>query len=316
MKVMVDLKRILMATAIAAVPLAAEAFPDGPVTLIVPYNPGGSSDVVTRIVAEGLERSLGVAVVVKNVAGAGGALGWREVRDSKPDGHTYALWVDSLAVMEVTNAADIRTSEFAAACQFGEVPLTLFASDKNGPDSLAALKEMSEARPGAVGIGMGYGTPAQFAAALVRDALTDTLQLVNIGGGANKKAAVLGGHVASAVEPIPGVRAQHESGDLKIIALLADERIDGLDAPTAKEQGVDLAVSLSYGLIAPKDTSDADIKVVCDAVADLADDTAFRDRLSAIDVTWRYRDSAGWLARLEEVLAETAEVGAGLGFGQ
>lgn len=305
--------RLLAAVAVM-LPTMAHAFPDGPITLIVPYNPGGSSDVVTRVLAEGLERQLGSTVVVKNVAGAGGALGWREARDADPDGHTYALWVDSLAVMEVTKAADLKSSDYAAGCQFGEVPLTIFANAKKGPKSLAELKELSDARPGAVGIGMGYGTPAQFAAALARNELTDTLQLVNIGGGANKKAAVLGGHVASAVEPVPGVRAQHQGGELNIIAVLSDERLDGLDAPTAREQGVDLTVSLSYGLIAPKDTPSEAIEAVCGAVAGLADDAEFQGRLAGIDVTWRYGASGDWAERLSEITSETAEVGRALGF--
>jgi tripartite-type tricarboxylate transporter receptor subunit TctC len=262
------IKTLLSTAILALAPIAAQAFPDGPISVIVPYNPGGSSDTVTRILVEGLTGQFDEAVVVRNVAGAGGALGWRELRDADPDGHVFALWVDSLAVMEVTNSADLVSTDFMPACQFGEVPLTLFANP-DGPADLAALREMSEARPGAVGIGMGYGTPAQFAAAQIQAELTDTLQLVNIGGGANKKAAVLGGHIASAVEPIPGVRAQHESGELNIIALFADERIEGLDVPTAREQGVDLSVSLSYGLIAPLGTPAEAVTVMCDAVAAL-----------------------------------------------
>jgi tripartite-type tricarboxylate transporter receptor subunit TctC len=311
---MKSLKTYLLAAAAVLLPAISHAFPDGPVTLIVPYNPGGSSDVVTRVLAEGLERQLGSTVVVKNVAGAGGALGWREARDAEPDGHTFALWVDSLAVMEVTKAADLKSSDFTAACQFGEVPLTIFANSEKGPKSLAKLKEMSDARPGAVGIGMGYGTPAQFAAAIARNELTDTLQLVNIGGGANKKAAVLGGHIASAIEPVPGVRAQHESGELNIIAVLSDERLAGLDAPTAQEQGIDLTVSLSYGLIAPKGTPSEAIDAVCGAVSGLADDAEFQERLSGIDVSWRYGASGDWAGRLSEITSATADVGRSLGF--
>lgn len=81
---MKSLKTYLLAAAAILLPTIGHAFPDGPVTLIVPYNPGGSSDVVTRVLAEGLERQLGNTVVVKNVAGAGGALGWREARDAEP----------------------------------------------------------------------------------------------------------------------------------------------------------------------------------------------------------------------------------------
>lgn len=308
------IKALLGSTLLALAPIAAQAFPDGPITIIVPYNPGGSSDTVTRILVEGLAGAFDEPVVIRNVNGAGGALGWRELRDADPDGHTFALWVDSLAVMEVTAAADLVSTDFMPACQFGEVPLTLFANP-NGPASLAELQERSDARPGAVGIGMGYGTPAQFAAALIRNSLTDTLQLVNIGGGANKIAAVLGGHIASAVEPIPGVRAQHESGDLNIIAVFADERLDGLDVPTAQEQGVDLSVYLSYGLIAPLGTPEDAVTAVCDAVAGLAENDEFQDRLAGVDVTWTYRPMDEWTARLAEINAETAEVGLGLGFG-
>lgn len=309
-----SIKRLLTATVCALTPLMVNAFPDETLTVIVPYNPGGSSDTVTRILVEGLTGQFDEAVIVRNVAGAGGALGWREARDADPDGHTLALWVDSLAVMEVTASADLVSTDFMPACQFGEVPLTLFAHS-DGPADLAALREMADARPGAVGIGMGYGTPAQFAAALVRAQLTENLQLVNIGGGANKKAAVLGGHIATAVEPIPGVRALHESGELNIIALFADERIEGLDVPTAIEQGVDLSISLSYGLVAPVGTPSEAVDIVCNAVAALADDAAFQERLASVDVTWRYRAADDWAARLEVINAETAEVGLSLGFG-
>ena len=81
-----------------ASPAMAQAWPQRPITLIVPFAPGGATDIVGRIMADQLAKALGQTVIVENKAGAGGAIGMGDLARSKPDGYTYALITDSIPI--------------------------------------------------------------------------------------------------------------------------------------------------------------------------------------------------------------------------
>jgi tripartite-type tricarboxylate transporter receptor subunit TctC len=162
---------------------AAAAYPEKPIKVIVMYSPGGSSDVVTRILARYLEPILGQPVVIQNVAGGGGAVGWQQAREARPDGYTLTLFLDSLPVMEATGAVDFTQDEFEPVAVWGTMPLTIFAKADGPYQSLAEYMAAAKERPGGGGHARGGGTPTPVVANIVEDAVGGEKHHVYVGGG-------------------------------------------------------------------------------------------------------------------------------------
>ena len=293
-----------------AAPAHAE-FPEKPVTVIVPYSPGGSTDVLVRLTAKHLEPILGQPIVIKNIDGAGGALGMLETTQAKPDGYTLGMYLTNTEVAMATGVAAFGSGDLKPVALIGDMYLTITGKGDGPYQSLADLKSAAQEQPGEVGVAMGQGMLAHFAAAMVEEALEEDLKLVNVGGGAQKKAAVMGGHVETMAEPTPGVLAQHNAGELKMIAVLAPERLPFLpDVPTAREQGFDIVSIQTNGFFAPAGTPDERVQVIADAVKQLEDDEAYQQRLEEQNLVWNYKGPEEFAAYMEELHAaiqQTAE---------
>lgn len=317
MRQLTRIAAVAVVMAVAAVPWGAAraAYPDKPIKIIVPYSPGGTSDVVTRILAEHLEKQLGQKVIIVNVNGGGGAVGWKQVQGARPDGYTLGVSVDSIAVMEATKATDFTYDDFDHVAMWGNVYLTVFASGDGPYESFGDYKKAAVATPGKIGLAMGRGTPAQFIAALVEEGMGADLNLVNVGGGAQKKAAVLGGHVDAGIEPTPGVIGQTRAGQLRILGILAKERLQYLpEIPTAAEQGVDVEAFLSYGLMAPKDTPVDRLETIDKAVAALAGIAEMKAQNQKVNMVWNYKSRTEYLEHLKTVRARMSRIGKLLGY--
>jgi tripartite-type tricarboxylate transporter receptor subunit TctC len=306
---------LLMAGALALgiVGAAQAAYPEKPIRFIVVHSAGGASDVVSRILAKHMEVELGVPVVIVNVAGSGGAVGYTRLMNSEPDGYTISQYDDSMGIMEATGAVTFSHKNFQPVAMFGVMYVTVFTKPgKYG--SLADMAADAKSRPGQVGLAMGHGTPAQFYAKMVEDAMGVDLNLVNVGGGAQKKAAVLGGHVDAGIEPMPGIIGSHRSGQLKVIAVMAPERLEGFDAPTAREQGVDVLAFNSYGLLAPEGTPIDRAKVLAEAVAKVTKKPEYIEQMRKVNFDPLYKDTQGWSDHLDAIRAEKLKTGKALGF--
>jgi tripartite-type tricarboxylate transporter receptor subunit TctC len=294
---------------------AAAAYPEKPIKIIVMYSPGGSSDVVTRILARYLEPILGQPVVVQNVAGGGGAVGWQQALQARPDGYTLTLFLDSLPVMEATGAVDFTQDEFEPVAVWGTMPLTIFAKVDGPYQSLGDYMAAAKERPGEVGLAMGYGTPSQFVGKIVADAMGADLNLVNVGGGAQKKAAVLGGHVDAGIEPTPGMAEPYRAGQFDLLAILSDERLEAFpDVPTAKEQGVDAVHANTYAVVALKGTPEDRLEVLDQAIAQVVQDPEFLAENQKINFDITYMNRAESKAHMEKVRERMLSIGQSLGF--
>lgn len=306
----------VLAAGLAALPGAARAaFPEKPIKLIVMYSPGGASDVVSRILAQHLEAALGQPVVVQNISGGGGAVGWQQAKDAQPDGYTLTLFVDSLPVMEATKAIDFTQDDFEPIVVWGDMSLTVFTRADGPYQSLEDLKQAAAEKPGEVGLAIGYGTPSQFVGKIVEDSLGVDLNLVNVGGGAEKKTAVLGGHVDAGIEPIPGMAEGYRAGQFDILAVLAEERLESFpDIPTAKEQGADAVAFNTYGLLAPEGTPEDRLEVIERAVAKVAEDPEFIEANRKVNFDVKFMPREETRDYLEKVRERMLGIGGSLGF--
>lgn len=298
--------------AFAGMTAAQESWPDGPVTLVVPYNPGGTTDNMVRVIASKMEEQIGSPVVVTNTAGGGGMVGMSAALESKPDGQTVGMYLSNTLVGMATGAAPFAAEEIQPACMFGDAVLTI--TGIGGEAALADLATL-ESTEGA-SLAIERGTLSQFAGLLINEKSGADFNLVNAGGGPKKNAAVMGGHVTALITPTAGVIQQHEADQLKILAVLADERLPmAPDLPTAKEQGLDVSMAQSNGFMFPAGTSQAAIDGFCDALETVASDEDFVERMAALNVNVRFMRGEEYTTYMDDLYKQISELAAAAGYG-
>jgi len=170
------LRRTVLACglAIAAVPALADdaAYPTKPVTIVVGYPAGGSTDLVGRLVANEIEKHLGQTVVVENLGGAGGAIGAQKVASAKPDGYTLLVGANNeLAIAGLINkAVKYKTTDFTPIGMVASQPMVLVASQKAGVKNAREFIDLVKAKPGVTSYGSsGVGTALHLAGEMMKD---------------------------------------------------------------------------------------------------------------------------------------------------
>lgn len=311
------LSRLIIAGAVFGAGMAlssaalAEYPSDNPVRIIIPFPPGGTTDTVFRTVQPYLEKSLGQSVVIVNMKGAGGAIGTQAAIDATPDGYTVGTLQTNTMIAQAVGLGSYADEDYVPAASLGFMPLAISVKGDSPYSNLSDYQAAAKAKPGEVGLSMGVGTLAHFVAQMTENALKVDLKLINAGGGAKKKASVLGGHSDAMIDPPPGVLGLHRSGDMRILAVFGSERVGPLpDVPTAKEQGVDLEAFQMKGFFMPKNTPDDIIRKFGNAVCALGENAELQAKLTALAVTWRCEiagDFTNWVRTTRESVKSLAK---------
>jgi tripartite-type tricarboxylate transporter receptor subunit TctC len=230
-------------------------YPDGPVTLLVGADPGGSTDLIARAIAEPMSDELGVPVTVENKPGANGAISLQELSSAEPDGQTLAIFNGSLAFItplavpedEVT---DFNEFEIVGGLSYDDY--VLVTSPDSGFESVADLEKAG--RPITFGT-TGVGTGSQLSQQLLFNQAGIEATDVPFDGGSPTLTAVLGGQVDVGSIQLGEAVERIEAGELTALVTFAEERPEYLaDTPTAVEEGYDVPVRQARALAAPKGT--------------------------------------------------------------
>jgi tripartite-type tricarboxylate transporter receptor subunit TctC len=244
----------------AVAPLAAEDYPVRPITLVVPFPPGGSTTIVARIVAERMAEGLGQQFVVDNRAGAGGTLGTRQVARSTPDGYTIALgYSGTLAIgpsLFPNVGYDVRV-DFAPIGRIAVAPNTLVVHPSFPVHSVTELIAYAKQNPGKVNYGSaGIGTVGHVAGEYFAIATGIKLTHIPYKGTGPAMTDLLGGHIPMSFAPVPAAHESANSGLLRMIAVTSLTRSALMpEIPTIAESGVPgFEAVLRYGLVAPAGT--------------------------------------------------------------
>jgi len=244
----------------AARPAAAEDYPNRPITLVVPFPPGGSTSIVGRIVADKMSELLGQQIVVENRGGAGGTVGTRGVAKSPADGYTLILgYTGTLAIGPslYSNVGYDPRKDFAPIGRIGTAPNTLVVHPSFPVHSVAELVAYAKAHPGTVNYGSaGVGTVSHICGEYF--ATEAGIQLLHIPykGTGPAVTDLLGGHIPMAFAPIPAVHEQAKNGNLRMLAVTSAKRSTLMpDVPTIAEAELPgFEAVLRYGLAAPAGT--------------------------------------------------------------
>jgi tripartite-type tricarboxylate transporter receptor subunit TctC len=266
----------------------AQTYPAGPVTIIVPFAPGGSVDIVARPIALALQEKLRRPFVVDYRTGANSRIGTEYVAKSKPNGYTLLLFSGSLLINPSTQK-DLpydTLKDFTPVGMLGENANVLVVSPKLGANSLQELIKLAKSRPGKLTYGSsGAGGPLHLAAELFKDAAhVDMLHVPYRGTGAMFPDLVSGA-IDAAVVSIPSGLPLIQSGLIKALAVTSADRAPSLpDVPTMTEAGIPLQTTVPYGLVAPAGTPKDVIERLSKALADILNSEAIKERFAAGEI--------------------------------
>jgi tripartite-type tricarboxylate transporter receptor subunit TctC len=274
------MKKTLTALVLAlSATVALAEYPEKPIEVIVGYSAGGGTDVMARTVAQFLEQELGegASVVVKNMPGAGGQIGFTEVAGAAPDGYTLGTFnLPAALALTKDRVADYDVSSFTYLANFVEDPNTITVAASSPFQTLGELLDAAKADPGAITLGLSslVGND-HFGANMMAAASGAEFTLVPFKGASNARTAIMGGHVAAGTMALG--QTSNFPDELRVLAVLADERSPFRpDVPTAKELGFDVQMSSLRGIVAPAGMDDATTKQLRDALTAVNANPAFQ----------------------------------------
>jgi tripartite-type tricarboxylate transporter receptor subunit TctC len=301
---MIDRRKLLqfagtsLAGTLATHAWAQDDFPNKPLTMLVPFPPGGVADTVGRPVAEAMGRALKQSVVVENKGGAGGGIGMTQVAKAKPDGYYMLMALSSIVVLpeadKVLKRAPMFTlDQLRPVARFTADPTALVVRADSPWKTYADFIAAAKAKPGTITFGSSgnYGTMHVPMEQL--KAATNTFMLhVPYTGAGPAVLAVLAGQV-DAVSTGPSSVMQHvRAGKLRVLAHWGEGRLAALpDVPSLKELGVPISYSQWSGLFVPAGTPEPVVTRLREAAHAAAEDARAKQALAAAGTSFQYQDA-------------------------
>jgi tripartite-type tricarboxylate transporter receptor subunit TctC len=239
---------------------SAQEYPTRPITLVVPYPPGGGVDAMARIVADKLSVALGQQIIVDNRGGGGGNIGTRLVAKAAPDGYTLLLGHTGTISINPTlyaNAGYDPRKDFQAIGLIASMPVALLAHPSFAPKSISELIALAKKEPGEINIGTSaIGTGGYLCAELFKSETGVDMTIIPYKGTAPVMTDLVGGHVPIAFGVLPPALGNIAAGTLRVLAVTSRTRFSLLpDVPTVAESGLPgFEAVLHYGLLAPAGT--------------------------------------------------------------
>ena len=243
--------------ALAAGVSSAQSYPSKPLAMIIPFPPGGSTDIVGRIAAEGMQKELGQPIVIDNRGGAGGAIGAKAIADAARDGYTIGLATVSTHVVNPVLRADLRYDplrDFTLISQIAAVPNVVSVHPGVPARTLAQLVEYLKANPGKLNFGTpGNGSLGHMMGETFKSAAGVDIVHVPYKGAGPALNDTLAGQVQVLFDNLPSSLPHIQAGRLIALAVASEKRVAALpDVPTYAELGMPVMNDPSwFGLVAP-----------------------------------------------------------------
>ena len=237
------LTALIAAVSAGAAPAAAQTYPSRPITLVVPFPPGGSATIIARIIADKMSEGLGQQIVIDNRGGAGGSIAARQVAKSAPDGATLLLaFTGTLAVSPLifANVGYDPRKDFAGIGLIGMAPSVLAVNPSVPARSVADLIGIAKAEPGKIQYGSpGIGTTNHLAGELLAAMTGIKITHIPYKGTGPAITDLLGGHIAMMFAPIPAAHGNVSAGALRALGVTSLKRSSlWPDIPTVAETGL------------------------------------------------------------------------------
>lgn len=270
------------------VAMAQDAYPAKPIRLIVPFPPGGTTDIVGRLFADKLSQALGQTVVVENKGGAGGSIGSAETARSKPDGYTLGIATVSTHGINPAiyhNLPFDAEKDFTPISNLAAVPNVMSAHPKVGVKKMDEFIALAKKDPGAISFASaGNGSVSHMMGEMFKMASGTDLLHVPYRGVGPALTDTLAGQVDVLFDNLPSSLPHIQAGKLVALAVAAPERVAALpDVPTFAEVGLEPVNDSSwFGLIGPANLPKPVVEKLHDAVVKVSADPAVVEKLSSL----------------------------------
>jgi tripartite-type tricarboxylate transporter receptor subunit TctC len=310
---------VLLAIA-ATSAIAQEVFPSRPITMIVPFPPGGVADITGRPTAAAMEKILKQPVVIANRSGAGGAVGNAAVANAKPDGYTILMALSSITVIPAADALFDRKPAYSLD-QF--MPIALISADPTilvvhpslPVKSLKELVALARSKPGQMSFSSSgvYGA-LHMPMEMFLHAAKLKMRHIPTNGGGPAITALLGGHVEMTAGGPAAISGHVKAGKMRPIVSWGAKRHEAFpDVPTFKELGYDIEYYIWAGMFAPRGTPEPVMKVLRDAARKTVEDPDFKKTMANVNSPIQYLDAPEfatyWMADAKRLAAVVKVVG-------
>jgi tripartite-type tricarboxylate transporter receptor subunit TctC len=283
---------------LAGAALAQEKFPSRPITMVVPFPPGGVADQSGRPTALAMEKLLKQPVVVLNKPGAGGAIGMAYTAKSKPDGYTIMMALSSISIIPESDKLfdrepAYRMDQLAPIALVSADPTVLVVAADAPWKSVKEFVDDAKARPGQISYSSSgiYGT-LHMAMEIFAHAAGIKMNHVPFSGGGPALTALLGDHVQALASGPGPVIPQVKAGKVRVLATWGEKRLDALpEIPTLKELGYDVQFYIWSGLFAPQGVPKPVMKTLRETVAKAVEDPEFKDQMAKLETPVTYLDA-------------------------
>ena len=270
------MKKMLLVAATSSIALGgivgsvqADDFPTQDIRMVIPYGPGGATDIIFRLISQEAEQHLGVSIVPVNMAGAGATLGSRNVKEASPDGYTLLGSHDTIALSKLAGMVDYSYDAFepvALLTQTVNIPTTY---PGHPVEDAGGMAEYIRENPGQVRFSMIPTSTDHFFWAQLFNAIDvdiNDVRLIGYPDTGEQIAALLAEEIDFTITNIPSGASFYENGSLVPLGVAHSERLSGLDdTPTLHELGIDMENATSRGLFAPEGTPQERIDIIADA---------------------------------------------------
>lgn len=292
------LKMLVAGATLLASSMAWAQYPTRPITMIVPFPPGGVTDTVARPIADALSKALDQQVVVENKAGAGGAIGTGEAAHAKPDGYTILLMLSSISILPEADKilgrkAAYNTTDFKPIARITADPTVLVVSAKSPWQTVDQFVDAARQAPGKMDYGSSgiYGSMHVPMAMLEKNANIQMTHVPYTGAGP-AVAALLGGQV-DAISTGPSSILQHiKAGTVRPLAHWGDKPLQALrDTPSLADEGYDVKFVQWSGIFVPNDVPAEVIERLRAAAKAVANDPDVQAKILAAGSPIDYLDA-------------------------
>ena len=300
---------LVLSVFIAVAGPAAAAWPEKPITVLVPFGPGGGADIAARTLGRWIESRLGQPFVIVNRPGAGGEIGFAAIARAIPDGYTIGvITLPNLVTIPLERRASYAVEQIAPIANLVDDVGGVFVRADSRFRSLADLVAAAKAAPGAISFGTtGIGTYAHFGMLALERQAGISLTPVAYGGTAAMRLALLQGELQVAGVSMTDAAQEMAQGQVRALGQMAAARWSGTpDVPTLREQGFDVVLSSLRGFAAPVGIPPAIVARLSALIGEAAADPAFQALAKQQAMPLAFWDSARFAA---EIAAQRAQYG-------
>ena len=274
---------------------AQEDYPTKTITIIVPFSPGGSTDLGARALASFLSKSLNQPVVIMNRPGGGATVGGNVVATAKPDGYTLGFLPLSPSIPESYSyflGAPYTSKDLKPVSRVIS-PVAAISVKADAPwKSLKDLVDHTKKNPGIKYGTTGLGSSPHTMMVTIEKAEGVKFTHITFPGDSDVATAILGGHIPFGLPHFVAVKSQVEAGNIRVLAIYLEKRLELLPkVPTIAELGYKLPYYPYLGVFAPKETPDIIVKKLDKAIEKVKDDSAFTEKIRDLGMSITYEST-------------------------